>query len=278
MWILSARRRRAKQQEEIEAEEEARRLEQKAEEEEAERRRIAAINEQQRFQHEELKKAREAKEREIKEQEIAGKAKAIIKAHAAILYRKKQQKIRRDDYGNTFDSDWRKEKDYFFNAVTMPQLKKYYRSDETEFFTPYLNDGFIEQALETYAHEHSADEIDIHSLNPIDFEAHCAALLNKAGWSTTMTRGSGDQGIDILGEINGLKAVFQVKKSSSLIGNKAVQEALAGKAFAGANIAFVVSNAGFTHSAQQLANASGVKLMHYSELSKIKIVRRAVFN
>lgn len=264
VWLLVALRRRAvRRYEALEAEEEARRLQHEAEEKEAERQKAAAINEQLRLQ------------REAKEQEVTEEATAIINAHAATLYRKKQQKIRRDDYGNIFDDDWRREKEYFFNAVTAPRLNKRYHSDEPEFFTSYLNDSLIEQALEAYARDSFIDEVDVHTLSPTDFEAYCATLLNKAGWSTTMTRGSGDQGIDIIGEINGLKAVFQVKKSATLIGNKAVQEALAGKAFIGANIAFVVSNAGFTHSAQELANASGVKLMHYAELSKIKIARRS---
>lgn len=90
------------------------------------------------------------------------------------------------------------------------------------------------------------EEVNIDRLTPTEFEAHCASLLVKGGWSAKITQASGDQGIDIIGERNGLKAVFQVKKSSSTVGNKAVQEVIAGKSFASADLAFVVSNAGFT--------------------------------
>jgi restriction system protein len=105
------------------------------------------------------------------------------------------------------------------------------------------------------------------TLSPTEFEAYCEQLLVNSGWQSTTTKASGDQGIDILATRDGLKAVFQCKKQSSPVGNKAVQEAIAGKSFASADYAFVVSNADFTPSARELAAKSGVHLLHYSSLS-----------
>ena len=65
------------------------------------------------------------------------------------------------------------------------------------------------------------------------------------------------------------KAVFQCKLYSSPVGNKAVQEALAGKAFESCDLAFVVSNADYTRAAIELASTTGVHLIHYSELSAL---------
>ncbi len=62
------------------------------------------------------------------------------------------------------------------------------------------------------------------------------------------------------------KAVFQVKKYSNPVGNKAVQEIVAGKQFEKADIAAVVTNNTYTASAKQIANSTGVYLLHYSEL------------
>ena len=61
---------------------------------------------------------------------------------------------------------------------------------------------------------------------------------------------------------------FQCKKYTSPIGNKAVQEIIAGKQFVQADIAAVVSNSRYTSSAKQLANVTGVYLLHYSELKQ----------
>jgi restriction system protein len=64
----------------------------------------------------------------------------------------------------------------------------------------------------------------------------------------------------------GKTAVGQCKKSSSPVGNKAVQEAIAGRTYASADLAFVVSNAGFTPAAKALASKSGIHLLHYTSL------------
>lgn len=63
---------------------------------------------------------------------------------------------------------------------------------------------------------------------------------------------------------------FQCKKYSSAIGNQAVQQIIAGKQYIRADIAAVVSNAKYTHSAKQLASSTGVYLLHYSELKTFK--------
>ena len=56
---------------------------------------------------------------------------------------------------------------------------------------------------------------------------------------------------------------------SQPVGNKAVQEVLAGKAFESADLAFVVSNTEFTPAAWTLAEATGVYLVHYSQLADL---------
>lgn len=108
--------------------------------------------------------------------------------------------------------------------------------------------------------------VDFESLDPIQFEHHCSDILTSYGWKSRTTKGSGDQGIDIIATYNGVKAVFQCKKYSQPVGNGAVQEIIAGKVFEQAHVAAVVSNATFTPSAKQLASTAGVHLLHFSEL------------
>ncbi|MFC7735490.1 restriction endonuclease [Roseomonas sp. GCM10028921] len=106
------------------------------------------------------------------------------------------------------------------------------------------------------------------TLTPREFEQHCADALAARGWSVTVGRGSGDQGVDVLARKAGRKVVLQCKLYARPVGNKAVQEALAGRGYAGADGAAVVSNAPYTASAHALAARVGVLLLHVSDLPR----------
>lgn len=116
--------------------------------------------------------------------------------------------------------------------------------------------------------EQSADSVNnyVDGMSGIDFEHHCAQLLQDAGWDARVTKASGDQGIDIVAKLGSLHAVFQCKSYSRDVGNAAVQEIIAGMAFEGANIGAVVSNASYTTSARQLTASTGVHLLHHDDL------------
>lgn len=100
-----------------------------------------------------------------------------------------------------------------------------------------------------------------------DFEYFCADILRQNGYiNVDVTRGSGDQGIDILAEKDGIKYGIQCKCYSSDIGNKAVQEAFSGKTFYGCHVAVVLTNRHFTKSAKELADSNHVLLWDREEL------------
>lgn len=148
---------------------------------------------------------------------------------------------------------------------------KHFKKNEIGFYSLGQDAALIEEAVRGYAATASIEEINIDRLTPVEFEAHCASLLSKAGWSARITQASGDQGVDIMAEKDGLVAVFQVKKSAFAVGNKAVQEIIAGQSFTSAYKAYVVTNANFTKSAKELANISGVELLHYTELKILNV-------
>ena len=104
-------------------------------------------------------------------------------------------------------------------------------------------------------------------ISPLEFERRCADYLKLSGWAADTTAGSGDQGVDVIAEKRGVRVVLQCKLYSRPVGNKAVQEALAGKMYAGATCAAVVTNARFTPSACNLADRTGVMLLHYTDLA-----------
>lgn len=102
-----------------------------------------------------------------------------------------------------------------------------------------------------------------------DFEYYCADLLRHNGFcNVSVTQGSGDQGIDVLAEKGGVKYGIQCKCYSKDIGNKAVQEAFAGKTFYHCHVAAVLTNRYFTRSAKELANINQVLLWDRDQLEK----------
>lgn len=112
--------------------------------------------------------------------------------------------------------------------------------------------------------EASLNYIDISkvdSMSGTEFEIFCAELLAREGFSDIVTtKGSHDQGIDIIATNGMVKYGFQCKCYASDIGNSAIQEANAGKAFYECHIGVVITNRNFTSSAKSLAKKLGIIL------------------
>ena len=104
----------------------------------------------------------------------------------------------------------------------------------------------------------------------INFENNCMEILKNSGWKVKETPSSGDQGVDLIASIDGLRVCIQCKNHEKAIGNKAVQEISAGKLYWKGTHAVLVSKSGFTKAAQKLANANNVELIHESELKDLK--------
>lgn len=93
------------------------------------------------------------------------------------------------------------------------------------------------------------------------YEYECARILKKKGFRrVNVTKGSGDQGIDVIAYKNGKKYGIQCKYYSSPVGNHAVQEVFAGAKHYNCDIAVVMTNNTFTKSAKELAKSTGVEL------------------
>jgi restriction system protein len=94
-----------------------------------------------------------------------------------------------------------------------------------------------------------------------EFEYFCAELLERCGFeAVTVTRGSGDQGVDILAFKEDIKYAIQCKNYSTPLGNKPIQEVNAGKLFYHCHVGVVMTNSSFTPGAKEIAEATGVLL------------------
>lgn len=87
-----------------------------------------------------------------------------------------------------------------------------------------------------------------------DFEYYCAELLRSRGFlEVEVTRGSGDYGVDILAEKDGVTYAIQCKSYSGPVGVKAVQEAYAGRDYYDRMVGAVLTNQYFTKPAVEAA-------------------------
>ena len=93
------------------------------------------------------------------------------------------------------------------------------------------------------------------------FEAFSALLLCRCGFDQAeITKGSGDQGVDILARKEDITYAFQCKNVTSKLGNTPIQEVTAGRAFYRCHIGIVLTNSFFTEGAEELAGANLVLL------------------
>ena len=87
-----------------------------------------------------------------------------------------------------------------------------------------------------------------------DFEHYCAELLRRRGFQEVeVTKGSGDYGIDILAEKDGVTYAVQCKRYAAPVGVKAVQEAYAGRDYYDRMGGAVLTNQYFTQPAVEAA-------------------------
>lgn len=110
---------------------------------------------------------------------------------------------------------------------------------------------------------------DVDLMNGPQFEQFVCELFKKMKYNAFVTKTSGDQGLDVIAEKDGIKIGVQAKCYSSVVGNSAVQEAVAGKSFYNCNRVLVVTNNYFTKSAVELAKANSIVLWDRDKLIEI---------
>lgn len=110
---------------------------------------------------------------------------------------------------------------------------------------------------------------EIDKMTGEEFEEFLVELYNKKGENAVMTKGSHDQGGDlIVRKIFGRDKVVQAKRYSNKVGNKAVQEVVAAKAYYNCKKAEIYTNNFYTKSAKELAKVNNVKLLNREDLIK----------
>ena len=184
-------------------------------------------------------------------QRILSRASGLISSHVGELKIHRRQGTITLAYGVSDDAKWLQHVDFFIARVIEPVVGKIVGSAGRLKAVRKMIDV---ATLDFVSYRTSFSP----GMDPIAYEQMVADSLTDLGWQTRLTKGSGDQGIDVIAEMRGVKVVIQCKLYSSAVGNGAVQEAIAGKAFEKAAFAAAISNENFTPSARQLASSAGV--------------------
>jgi len=131
-------------------------------------------------------------------------------------------------------------------------------------------DSSIIEILEDEMKKNTAKLEYSDQMDPYEYEHFCAEQFNNNNWTAKATQGSSDQGVDVIATKNNITLVAQCKRFKKPVGNKAVQEIVAGMKYYQANRGVVIAPNGFTKSAEKLAEANQILLIHHSEIAQLK--------
>jgi hypothetical protein len=108
-------------------------------------------------------------------------------------------------------------------------------------------------------------------MSSTDFEDYMAEVFRKQGYEVQLTPPTGDQGVDLLLNKQGLRVAIQLKRYQGGVGNKAVQEIHSGVDFYDADEGWVITTSTYTRSARELANKLGIRLIDGLELKQLTL-------
>ena len=170
-----------------------------------------------------------------------------IEQHYKTLSLKWKQTHYVDEYGQIIDKGWEQVIKYFTKNV----IKDEYIS--TEQFNKIYD-------IVSNRHKDEEESSAVDLKTGVDFEYYIENMLKDAGFDVIRTPTTGDQGVDLIAEKERTQIAIQCKFYSKPVGNKAVQEVVAGATYYDCNVGCVVSNNSYTPAARKLANTSNVIL------------------
>lgn len=106
----------------------------------------------------------------------------------------------------------------------------------------------------------------VHYMSGLEFEQFMAELFSRQGYGVQLTSSSGDQGTDLLVDIDERTVAVQLKRWTQPVGNAAVQATFTGMFVYGAEEAWLITTSSFTKSAVEAAKKTNVRLIDGKEL------------
>lgn len=192
----------------------------------------------------------------------------LIKSHESALISYYHQSRSRDYFGNLDEKRWHGHINTFLDTQLKPDAPNFsdWRSSETGQAAAAMVDRKTSAMVALHKQNNPLAKVDVASLTPLEYERHCADLLNEVGWKINMTPATRDGGADFIAEKESWRIVVQCKRYAEPVGNKAVQEVNSAVRLYQGNVACVVAPNGFTKQAQREAESLSVHLLHHSSL------------
>ncbi len=131
-----------------------------------------------------------------------------IESDGPVLKTKFKQLIYTDDYGRTITSEWDKHVKAYYAERIFDIVREYkdmasdFCDKEWIYNLEYYDVAWEEivSVLNSTKYEIDGCHIDTYcpNMNPYDFEIFCAQILMENNWLSHVTKGSGDQGVDVI--------------------------------------------------------------------------------
>lgn len=119
----------------------------------------------------------------------------------------------------------------------------------------FINRWLREQRIQKLRRQQLLD------LSPSEFEQRVALLLEDLGWKQVTVRGgSGDRGVDITAERDGLRFIIQCKRYNKPVGPSYVRDLVGALQIQQADRAILVATSAFTRQSQLEARGQAVEL------------------
>jgi HJR/Mrr/RecB family endonuclease len=188
---------------------------------------------------------------------------AVVSKHSPTLRMNLTRAVKKDDYGTVLTDNRSKEIQRFLLSMNLAAPSEDARKDDERLVKAILKLQFMKDQLKGF-------DPNTAPQNGIAFEYWVAEQLEKYGWKTQVTKGSGEQGCDIIAEIDRLKIGVQCKRYTDPVNNTAVQQALGSIPYYGLDKAVVVTTSDYTRSAKELALSAGIILLTVLDIPKMR--------
>lgn len=267
MAKFQARQERLKHEQE---EEKREKLKQEAEErkQEAEERKRLEIEERP-VQEERERKERERKEREYVQEKARKKEERRLEHNRQQRERRAKERKRKEERERLEEEQKRQEEERLERDRKERERRVKERKKEEKQRrerAKQLEKERAERLEEMLQRDRFMDRINC--MAGSEFERFMADFFREQGYVVHETPGSGDQGIDLLLDMEGRKIAVQLKRWTGAVGNRAVQETFAGMFFYKVREAWLITTSFFTRSAIEAAKENGVRLVDGEELAE----------
>ena len=185
-----------------------------------------------------------------------------LEKNAAVILRRFRAAYVKDEYGNVVKDMRDKEIESFLAGAKLITKSKRY---DIKKIRQYIKRWHAKN-MRVFQQSNTVPD------NGYDFEHWVAAKLNEAGWAASVTQASGDNGVDVIAERDGVSVAVQCKRYAGSVGNKAVQEVFSGMKHMQLDRAVVISTGKYTKAAEILASTTGVLLLSEQDIQNFTVL------